>query len=50
MHLNGILTPDRGSVRIGDVPVSKDTLSDIRKSVGFVFQNPDDQLFMPTVL
>ena len=49
MHLNGILTPTRGSVRIGDVPVSKDTLSDIRKAVGFVFQNPDDQLFMPTV-
>ena len=49
MHLNGILTPSRGSVRIGDVPVSKDTLSDIRKAVGFVFQNPDDQLFMPTV-
>jgi cobalt/nickel transport system ATP-binding protein len=49
MHLNGILTPSRGSVRIGDVPVSKDTMSDIRKAVGFVFQNPDDQLFMPTV-
>ena len=49
MHLNGILTPSSGSVRIGDVPVSKDTLPDIRKAVGFVFQNPDDQLFMPTV-
>jgi len=49
MHLNGILTPSRGSVRIGDVPVSKDTLPDIRKAVGMVFQDPDDQLFMPTV-
>ena len=49
MHLNGILFPTRGTVRIGDVPVTKDTLSDVRKSVGFVFQNPDDQLFMPTV-
>lgn len=49
MHLNGILTPSRGTVRIGDVPVGKNTLSDIRKAVGMVFQNPDDQLFMPTV-
>ncbi len=49
MHLNGVLSPTRGSVRIGDVPVSKDTLQDIRKAVGMVFQNPDDQLFMPTV-
>ncbi len=49
MHLNGVLSPTRGTVRIGDVPVNKDTLSDVRKSVGFVFQNPDDQLFMPTV-
>jgi cobalt/nickel transport system ATP-binding protein len=49
MHLNGVLSPTSGSVRIGDVPVGKDTLPDIRKTVGFVFQNPDDQLFMPTV-
>jgi cobalt/nickel transport system ATP-binding protein len=49
MHLNGVLTPSRGTVRIGDVPVGKDTLQDIRKAVGMVFQNPDDQLFMPTV-
>ncbi len=49
MHLNGILTPSRGTVRVGDVPVSKETLADIRKAVGFVFQNSDDQLFMPTV-
>jgi cobalt/nickel transport system ATP-binding protein len=49
MHLNGVLSPTRGTVRIGDVPVNKDTLPDIRKAVGFVFQNPDDQLFMPTV-
>ncbi|NTU71782.1 MAG: ABC transporter ATP-binding protein [Coriobacteriia bacterium] len=50
MHLNGVLSPTRGTVRIGDVPVNKETLSDVRKSVGFVFQNPDDQLFMPTVM
>lgn len=49
MHLNGILSPTDGAVRIGDVPVDKDTLSDIRKTVGFIFQDPDDQLFMPSV-
>lgn len=49
MHLNGLLYPQRGSVRIGDVPVVKETLPDIRKTVGMVFQDPDDQLFMPSV-
>ena len=49
MHLNGILTPARGTVRVGDVPVTTKTLSNIRRAVGMVFQNPDDQLFMPTV-
>lgn len=49
MHLNGVLSPTQGAVHIGDVPVNKDTLTDVRKAVGFVFQNPDDQLFMPTV-
>jgi len=49
MHLNGILSPMKGTVNIGDVPVNKDTLPDIRKTVGFVFQDPDDQLFMPSV-
>jgi len=49
MHLNGLLAPATGSVRIGDAPVIKSTLSDIRKTVGMVFQDPDDQLFMPTV-
>jgi len=49
MHLNGLLYPESGEVRIGDSPVMKSTLSDIRKTVGMVFQDPDDQLFMPTV-
>lgn len=46
---DGLLLPDAGEVNIGDVPVSKKTLRLIRQSVGLVFQNPDDQLFMPTV-
>jgi len=49
MHLTGFLMPTRGSVRVGDAPVTKGTLSDLRKTVGMVFQDPDDQLFMPSV-
>jgi len=49
MHLNGFLMPTSGAVRVGDAPVTKDTLRDVRKTVGMVFQDPDDQLFMPTV-
>jgi len=49
LHLNGCLFPTKGSARIGDVPITKSTLQSIRRTVGMVFQNPDDQLFMPTV-
>lgn len=48
-HLAGVFAPSKGSVRIGDYPVTQQTLQYIRRSVGMVFQNPDDQLFMPTV-
>lgn len=46
---NGLLLPASGEVNVGDVPVVKKTLPLVRQSVGMVFQNPDDQLFMPTV-
>jgi cobalt/nickel transport system ATP-binding protein len=49
LHLNGILTPASGSVRIAGLPVTREHLVEIRRSVGIVFQDPDDQLFMPTV-
>jgi cobalt/nickel transport system ATP-binding protein len=49
LHLIGYLLARRGRVRIGDYPVTRQTVSNIRKSVGMVFQDPDDQLFMPTV-
>jgi len=49
LHLNGILTGGVGSVRVAGLPVRKDTLLEIRRRVGIVFQDPDDQLFMPTV-
>lgn len=48
-HLNGCLTPTAGTVRIGDFPLTKETLQQVRRTVGMVFQDPDDQLFMPTV-
>jgi len=49
LNLNGHLIPTRGEISIGEVPLSKGTRQDIRRKVGFVFQRPDDQLFMPTV-
>jgi cobalt/nickel transport system ATP-binding protein/cobalt/nickel transport system permease protein len=49
LHLNGILRPQRGRVEIGGQPVTGRDLSDIRRRVGLVFQDPDDMLFMPTV-
>jgi cobalt/nickel transport system ATP-binding protein len=48
-HLNGILLPQQGSVVIGEQETSPENLKEIRNFVGLVFQNPDDQLFMPTV-
>ncbi len=49
LHLNGILKGGHGSVRVAGMPVTDDNLREIRRRVGIVFQDPDDQLFMPTV-
>ncbi len=49
LHLPGILLPSSGHVRVGDWPVTAKTLPQVRRSLGMVFQDPDDQLFMPTV-
>jgi len=49
LHTNGLLLPTSGEVNVGGVPVTKKTLKEVRRRVGMVFQNPDDQLFMPTV-
>ncbi|HET7763283.1 MAG TPA: ABC transporter ATP-binding protein [Phycicoccus sp.] len=49
LHLNGILTPGHGSVRVSGLPVTPENLLEVRRRVGIVFQDPDDQLFMPTV-
>ena len=49
LHLNGILTGEGGKVTIGNIPVTGKNLLEVRKMVGLVFQNPDDQLFNSTV-
>lgn len=49
MHTNGYLLPQTGAITIGDFRLDKKTRQEIRKKVGLIFQNPDDQLFMPTV-
>ncbi|MBI5847085.1 MAG: ATP-binding cassette domain-containing protein, partial [Nitrospirae bacterium] len=49
MHTNGYLLPQTGAITIGDFQLNKQTRQEIRKKVGLIFQNPDDQLFMPTV-
>jgi cobalt/nickel transport system ATP-binding protein len=49
LNLNGHLLPTSGEVSIGEIPLTKNTKQEIRKKVGFVFQRPDDQLFMPSV-
>ena len=49
LHMNGYLAATQGEIRVGDYPVSSKNLDAVRRSVGMVFQNSDDQLFMPTV-
>ena len=49
LHLNGILAAGRGSVCVSGLPMTKDNVQEVRRRVGIVFQDPDDQLFMPTV-
>jgi cobalt/nickel transport system ATP-binding protein len=47
--LNGVLLPQHGRVEVDGVAVGKKTLRRVRRTIGVVFQNPDDQLFCPTV-
>ncbi|MGH8828958.1 MAG: energy-coupling factor ABC transporter ATP-binding protein [Jiangellaceae bacterium] len=52
LHLNGILRGGVGTVKVDGLevrPDHRDTVREIRRRVGIVFQDPDDQLFMPTV-
>lgn len=49
LHLNGVIRATEGSVLVGGVEIADDTVRAARASVGMVFQDPDDQLFMTTV-
>lgn len=49
LHLNGCLLATIGSIAVGGLQVVRQHLASIRQSVGLVFKDPDDQLFMPTV-
>ena len=49
LHLNGINVPSHGSVAIGGTIIDRQSVKRIRAEVGLVFQDPDDQLFSPTV-
>ncbi|MGI8822076.1 MAG: energy-coupling factor ABC transporter ATP-binding protein [Acidimicrobiia bacterium] len=49
LHMNGILMPQQGSVAVTGLRLDHRSVMEIRRRVGIVFQDPDDQLFMPTV-
>jgi cobalt/nickel transport system ATP-binding protein len=49
LHLNGILQAGAGTVEVSGLPVTKPNLKEVRRRVGIVFQDPDDQLFMGSV-
>jgi cobalt/nickel transport system ATP-binding protein len=48
LHLNGLLKGE-GELEVAGLPVTRPNLRELRARVGLVFQDPDDQLFMPTV-
>jgi energy-coupling factor transport system ATP-binding protein len=48
-HLNGLLQPARGAVRVGDWDTRQHTVAQLASRVGYVFQNPDEQLFCRSV-
>jgi len=49
LHLNGILHGE-GYIEVSGTELSKANLKEIRRKIGFLFQDPEDQLFLPTVL
>jgi energy-coupling factor transporter ATP-binding protein EcfA2 len=48
-HLNGLLKPSAGRVLVGDTDTANVPVGELARQVGYVFQNPDHQLFLPTV-
>jgi len=49
MLIHGLLTPTKGSIKVFGTPVKEENFPEIRRRVGMAFQNPDDQLFCPTL-
>ena len=49
LTLVGVLQPKCGEIRIGETIIDKKNLREARSKIGLVFQNPDDQLFMPNI-
>ncbi|RZN38533.1 MAG: energy-coupling factor ABC transporter ATP-binding protein [Methanophagales archaeon ANME-1-THS] len=51
LHLNGLLVPDKGTIKVSGnfLSYTKKALTEVRKRVGIVFQNPDDQIVAPIV-
>ncbi|MCL1893706.1 MAG: energy-coupling factor ABC transporter ATP-binding protein [Holophagaceae bacterium] len=49
LALAGVIEPTSGSIEINGLSFTKKKLNEVRKQIGFVFQNPDDQLFMPLI-
>lgn len=49
LALIGVLSPQEGTISLGELSLTKKTLPAWREQIGMIFQNPDDQLFMPTV-
>ncbi len=50
LNLNGVFTPDRGEIVYRDTPVNKKNLNELRKNIGIVFQDADNQIIASTVL
>jgi energy-coupling factor transport system ATP-binding protein len=48
-HFNGLLKPTKGRILVGGVETTKTSVASLARNVGFVFQNPDHQLFSETV-
>jgi len=49
LTIAGVLETSNGTITIDGIQLSKKTVNEIRKRAGLVFQNPDDQLFMPLI-
>lgn len=49
LSLVGVLPIASGTIKVDDIVMSKKTINEVRSRIGLVFQNPDDQLFMPII-